>query len=93
VKLRYTRPALAELNEVLDYISQNSRSGARGVQTRVKAIIELVARHPGAGARTNDRSIRRVSATPYPYLVFYEVTEDEIIARAARDPSGIAGSD
>src|SRR5271166_3433231 len=36
-------------------------------------------------------AIRRMTTTPYPYLVFYEITETEIIIHAvrhaARDPS------
>jgi toxin ParE1/3/4 len=37
-----------------------------------------------------------MTTTPYPYLVFYEITETEIIIHAvhhaARDPSGMPGS-
>jgi toxin ParE1/3/4 len=52
--------------------------------------------HPHIGRRTHDPAIRRMTTTPYPYLVFYEVTESEIvihaIRHAARDPSGMPGS-
>jgi toxin ParE1/3/4 len=37
-----------------------------------------------------------MTTTPYPYLVFYEITQTEIIIHsvrhAARDPSGMPGS-
>jgi toxin ParE1/3/4 len=37
-----------------------------------------------------------MTTTPYPYLVFYEITETVIIIHAvrhtARDPSGMPGS-
>jgi toxin ParE1/3/4 len=37
-----------------------------------------------------------MTATPYPYLVFYEITKTEIIIHAVRhagrDPSGMPGS-
>jgi plasmid stabilization system protein ParE len=46
--------------------------------------------------RTNHPAIRRMTTTPYPYLIFYEVTEGEIIIHAvrhaARDPTGMPGS-
>src|SRR5439155_7978192 len=39
-------------------------------------------RTPGSGSKavsaTNDPAIRRMTTTPYPYLVFYEATENEI---------------
>jgi toxin ParE1/3/4 len=47
--------------------------------------------YPLAGALTDDPIIRRMTTTPYPYLIFYETTEDEIVVHAvrhgARDPS------
>jgi toxin ParE1/3/4 len=96
VKIRYTEPALADLNSVLDYIAEHSPQGAKRVQLRIQSVIELLASHPHNGVRTEDPTIRRLTTLPYPYLVFYEVTENEIIVHAvrhaARDPSGMPGS-
>jgi toxin ParE1/3/4 len=95
VKVRYTLPALADLESILDYIAVHSPQGAKRVQARIKAIVDLLLVHPGIGVRTNDPSIRRLTTKPYPYLVFYEVTETEIIIHAvrhgARDPSRMPG--
>jgi toxin ParE1/3/4 len=96
LRLRYTLPALADLSAILDYIAAHSPRGARRVQARIQAVTDLLLQHPQIGRRTNDPTIRRLTATPYPYLVFYEVTESEIIIHAirhaARDPSGMPGS-
>jgi toxin ParE1/3/4 len=54
VKLCYTLPALAGLNSVLDYIAAHSPQGARRVQARIQAIIDLLLWYPGIGTRTND---------------------------------------
>jgi toxin ParE1/3/4 len=93
VRLRYTRPALADLNAILDYITAHSPQGARRVQARIKAVTELLLLHPHIGRRTSDPAIRRMTTPPYPYLVFYEVTATEIIIHAvrhaARNPSGM----
>jgi len=95
VRLRYTALALADLDAVLDYIAARSPQGARRVQARLRAVIALLASHPRIGARTDDPAIRRAVAVPYPYLVFYEVTDDEIVIHAvrhaARDPAGMPG--
>ena len=96
MRLRYTLPALTDLSAILDYIAAHSPQGARRVRARIRALTELLLQHPHIGRRTDDPAIRRMSATPYPYLVFYEATETEIIVHAvrhaARDPSGIPGS-
>jgi len=96
VRLRYTHPALADLSAILDYIATHSPQGARRVQARIKALTDLLLLHPRIGRRTHDPAIRRITTTPYPYLVFYEVTASGIIIhairRAARDPSGMPGA-
>ena len=96
MRLRYTLPALADLTAILDYIAARSPQGAQRVQARIKALTDLLPLHPYIGRRTNDPPIRRMTATPYPYLIFYEITETEIIIHAirhaARNPSGMPGS-
>jgi toxin ParE1/3/4 len=96
VKLRYTLPALADLSSILDHIAAHSPQGAKQVQARIQAIIDLLLLHPHIGARTDDPVIRRLPTPPYPYLVFYESTETEIIIHAvrhaARNPSGMPGA-
>lgn len=96
VRLRYTLPALVELDAILEYIEAHSSQGARRVQARIKALVDLLLLHPHIGVRTDDPTIRRLTVSPYPYIVFYEPTEAEIIIHAvrhsARAPSGMPGS-
>jgi addiction module RelE/StbE family toxin len=95
VRLRYTRRALADLDEILEYIAARSPQGAKSVQQRIQALIDLLPASPKIGARTNDPTIRRIVVNPYPYLVFYQPTENEIvihaIRHAARNPSDMPG--
>lgn len=72
MNLRY---ALADLDEILTHIATHSPRGAMHVQARIKAITDLLLRHPRIGALTNDPTIRRITTSPYPYLVFYEVAD------------------
>lgn len=90
MRLRYTPRAAKELAEVLGYIAERSPQGARRVQARIKAVVEMLVRHPKAGAHTSHPRLRRLVVNPYPYLIFYEVGADEVIIHgvrhAARDP-------
>ena len=96
MKIRYTAPAFADLSLILDYIAARSPQGANRVQARIQAVIELLISHPHIGVRTEDPAIRRLTTLPYPYLVFYEITETEVIVHAirhaARNPSSMPGS-
>jgi toxin ParE1/3/4 len=84
LKLRYTLRRAAELDEVLTYIEVRSPAGARHVQARIQAIIDLLLRYPHAGQPTSKGRLRRVVASPYPYLIFYHATGDELVVHGAR---------
>ena len=96
MKLRYTLRGAAELDEVLADLAQKSPQGARNVQIRIREIINLLLRHPYAGQLTGKGRLRRLGAYPYPYLIFYRATDDEVVIHAvrhtARNPSSMPGS-
>ena len=95
MKLRYTPRAIADLREVLAYIEKQSPQGARKVHARIQRLINLTLDHPHVGARTSSKRLRRLVARPYPYLIFYEVADDEIVIHgvrhSARRPSSMPG--
>jgi plasmid stabilization system protein ParE len=95
MRLRYTKPALADLQLILDYITLHSPEGASHVHARIQTVIGLLLSHPRIGSQTEDPLIRRINALPYPYLIFYEVAGDEIVIHAvrhgSRDPSTMPG--
>jgi toxin ParE1/3/4 len=84
LRLRYTPQALAELETLLADIAGQAPRGARRVQARLKAVIDLLLQYPSIGQVTNRPGVRRIIASPYLYLTFYRVTEDEIIILSVR---------
>jgi toxin ParE1/3/4 len=96
MRLRYTLPALADLASILDYVADQSPQGAARIHIRIHAVTDLLLRYPLAGAVTDDPSVRRITTKPYPYLIFYEATDAEIVIHAvrhgARNPSENPGS-
>lgn len=96
MNIRYTLPALADLDSILTYISATSPRGAARVQKRIRDLIGLLLVHPEIGLRTDDPDIRRLTTTPYPFLIFYEIGSREIIIHAirhgARDPGEMPGA-
>ncbi|HUZ63584.1 MAG TPA: type II toxin-antitoxin system RelE/ParE family toxin [Acetobacteraceae bacterium] len=96
MRLRYTLPALADLDEALGDITERSPLGARRVRVRIQGMIDLLLEHPHIGSPTNDPTIRRMRASPYRSRIFYAATETEIVIHAvrhgARDPAGMPGN-
>ena len=54
VKIRYTLPALADLDSILTYISASSPKGAARVQKRIQDVVGLLLTNPEIGLRTDD---------------------------------------
>ncbi len=63
------------------------------MRERLKAVIDLLLQHPNAGQLTSKGRLRRIVASPFPYLIFYQVTEDELVVHgvrhSARQPSSM----
>ena len=53
MRLRYTLPALADLQSILDYVADRSPQGAARIHTRIRAATDLLLRHPLAGTVTD----------------------------------------
>jgi plasmid stabilization system protein ParE len=90
VNVRYTRRALAQIDNALTYIESRSPQAASHVRDRIVALIALLQDHPYAGRQTSRRNVRRLPVNPYPYLIDYRVTATEIVImrfrHAARRP-------
>jgi plasmid stabilization system protein ParE len=69
---------------VLAYIAEQSPQGAHRVQARIQTIINLVLQHPALGQLTSKGRLRRIGTSPYPYLIFYLVADDEIVIHGVR---------
>ena len=93
MRLCYTPEALVELDEILVGIAEHSPQGASRVQARIQVVIDFLLDYPQSGHSTDMAPLRRMTARPYPYLVFYEPHDDEIVIIAirhgARDPSSM----
>lgn len=84
MKVRYTPGALRQLDEILGYIAERNPRAAHRVKERIQAIVDLLADHPMAGESTDRPGQRRMITSPYPYIVFYRVREDELIIQRIR---------
>ncbi len=84
MRIRYTRSAAKQLDEILTYFSERSPQRAAKVKARIQRLIGLIASRPRVSAITTDPGIRRMNALPYPYLIFYEIGDGEIVIRRIR---------
>jgi len=84
MRVRYARGAIADLVDIADYIREHNPRAAQAVEKRIRASIDQLETFPFIGRPTDDPSIRTFPIVRYPYLVFYEVVEGEIIIHHIR---------
>ena len=93
LNLRFTVQAATELEQVLDNIADRSVQGADRVKLRIQKTLNLLVEHPFSGKATSHPDLRRIVATPYPYLIFYRIDAEDVviigIRHAARHPSSM----
>ncbi|MCJ2139250.1 type II toxin-antitoxin system RelE/ParE family toxin [Methylobacterium sp. E-066] len=81
---------------MLSEIAQASPQGARRVQGRIQAVLDFLLDQPRSGRLTSLGNLRRIPVQPYPYIIFYEVSEDGVviigIRHGARAPSSMPGA-
>lgn len=84
MKVRYSKRAVADLIGIADYIRGRNPRAAEAVEKRIRASIGQLAIFPFSGRPTDDPSVRMFPIVRYPYLVFYEVFEGEVIVHHIR---------
>jgi len=78
MKLRWLSPALAELDRVFEYISQENPKAARHVFTRIRKSTEKLRRFPESGRAGHVPGTRELLVTGLPFLVVYRVAGDTV---------------
>ena len=77
--LRYNRRAVRDLAAIADYIRTHNPPAAERVRQRIEQLINGLGDFPFQGSPTDDPGIRRLVATPFPYLIFYRIKGKAVI--------------
>jgi toxin ParE1/3/4 len=78
MKVRYTVPAQADLEEIYTYISDNNPAAAERVKRQIKIDAELLGEFPFIARQADIPGLRVRKVRRYPYLIFYAVRDDEV---------------
>jgi toxin ParE1/3/4 len=79
VIVRYNRRAVRDLEAIADYIRDRSPGAAERVRGRIEALIGGLVDFPYQGTPTDEPGIRRLVATPFPYLIFYRIKGEAVV--------------
>ena len=78
MKLRVTRRAFADREQIRNYLAKESSQAARTVTSRLDEAIDRLARQPHLGTQTDVDDVSVIFVGRYPYKIFYRVHLDEV---------------
>ncbi|MDP2606427.1 MAG: type II toxin-antitoxin system RelE/ParE family toxin [Deltaproteobacteria bacterium] len=78
MKLRWTRPALADLVEAQNYIAKDNPSAAEAVAQRVWEAVNSLCNHPEIGRQGHVHGTREWPVSQTPYLVVYRLRDETV---------------
>ena len=80
MKVRFTRTAVTEINEIFSYIAERNPSAALAVVSQIDRTIARLAKFPAMGHLKYKPNIRMLPVGRFrQYLVFYTIEGDEIV--------------
>jgi toxin ParE1/3/4 len=90
MRVRYTPRAFADREQIFNYLSKRTPSGAQTVLASIRQAVAQLSDQPRIGYATEDPSVRVKFIVRYPYKIFYRVREDAVeilhIRHTARRP-------
>jgi toxin ParE1/3/4 len=74
---RYTREALADLDQISSYLAKQDSAVGAAFLDAVESVAGRLARFPASAQETKMPGIRAAPVLRYPYIVFYSVEADD----------------
>ena len=78
MRVRYTRTALVELEEILAFIAKDNVAAASSVAERIEHSIAQLAEFPYLAQMADEEGVR-LTVRRLPYIVYYTVDRSEVV--------------
>jgi plasmid stabilization system protein ParE len=79
MNVRFRVRALADIDDIRQYLEKRSPGGALNVVQAIHASIRSIADQPYGSERTDDPHIRMKVVRSYRYKIFYSVVDDNTV--------------
>jgi plasmid stabilization system protein ParE len=78
LSVRYSAPALIEIDEIYNYIAKDNPLAAADVLAAIRESVDLLSRYPRKSRRTPRRGMRALPLSQYPYIIFFRLRRGEL---------------
>jgi toxin ParE1/3/4 len=79
MNIRYRARALADLDDIFQFLNERSPTGARNVLRALADAVDDIAEYPLAAPLTSDPDIRVKILGRYRYKIFFSIGTDEFV--------------
>jgi toxin ParE1/3/4 len=87
MRVRFTRPALDDLDSIFNYIAKDNPAAASRVVTHLVDRALLLDQSPYQGREVDEPNARVIMIPRFRYFIFYTVEGDEILITYIRHTS------
>jgi toxin ParE1/3/4 len=87
MKLRFTRRALQDLEEIAAYLRDKNPAAAIRVRGAILESLRDIGDFPTIGRRQNLEGVRKYVTRNPPYLIYYAVDADAVVVLSVRHPA------
>jgi toxin ParE1/3/4 len=89
MKLRFTPRAIANIEDIADYIHARNPAAAERVRSAIYRSLQDLMLFPEMGRRQKTEGVRKLITRDYPYLVYYTIDQaaGEIVVLNVRGAS------
>jgi len=84
MRIRFTETALAEIEEVLSYISERNPNAATEIADAIRRTVAWINARPQASPVVHSPDVRAKRVGRFQYRVYYELRGDDLIIRNVR---------
>jgi plasmid stabilization system protein ParE len=84
VSVRLTETALAEIDEICEYIARDNPAAAAAVAAAVQRTIATIEKRPNLAPIVHDGKVRAKLVERFQYRIFYEVEGQVVVVRNVR---------
>jgi addiction module RelE/StbE family toxin len=84
VRIRWTRPALRDVSDILAYVAERDVRAAAALAESIERRVDPLREHPASGRSGRVAGTRELVISGLPYIVAYRVSRSDIEVLAVR---------
>lgn len=82
--IRYSARARTQMSLIHEFIAEKNSAAATTVIAHIRKAIRLLASSPRLGRTTDEKSVRMLVVSRFPFVVFYTVRDSKILIMNVR---------